>query len=122
MTHTPGPWATYGASENVMGESIAFDVVGADFFPVAEVHITCILPDYQERTGHPHWARAEGETFIKRATAEVVANAHLIAAAPELYEALLAVVDCWDRGGLEVDALIEGARAALARARGEVAA
>ena len=51
---------------------------------------------------------------------EIVANAHLIAAAPELYEALLAVVDCWDRGGLEVDALIEGARAALARARGEV--
>lgn len=46
---------------------------------------------------------------------EVTANANLIAAAPELYEALKRVVDIADRRTDEFDA----ARAALKKARGE---
>lgn len=43
------------------------------------------------------------------------ANAHLIAAAPELYEALIGVIRVADRATVEFDR----ARAALAKARGE---
>lgn len=49
--------------------------------------------------------------------AEARANAHLIAAAPELYEALQA---CLDHGSMTGhDFVIEQAHAALAKARGE---
>jgi len=49
------------------------------------------------------------------------ANAHLIAAAPELYQALEALCELADGLGehLEFDAACENARAALAKARGE---
>jgi hypothetical protein len=47
--------------------------------------------------------------------AELLANARLIAAAPDLYAALVAVVAVADRSTVEFDA----ARAALSLARGE---
>lgn len=50
------------------------------------------------------------------------ANAHLIAAAPDLYEALEDVVDSWsDDDNIDEDEYIRriSARAALAKARGE---
>lgn len=56
------------------------------------------------------------------------ANAHLIAAAPTLYEALSAIIDACDRAGKDddlsivdtfTDAMEDAARAALAKARGE---
>ncbi len=58
--------------------------------------------------------------FGRRAAKEEPYNAHLIAAAPELYEALVALMDLESRdrvmpAGPEWDA----ARAALAKARGE---
>ena len=49
---------------------------------------------------------------------EAVANAHLIAAAPDLYEALEANVDAMDNLGISGGAM-DAARAALAKARGE---
>lgn len=45
------------------------------------------------------------------------ANAHLIAAAPDLYAALHALV--WDGPAVDDSPLWEAARAALAKARGE---
>ena len=67
--------------------------------------------------------------YGRRATKEEPYNAHLIAAAPELYEALdqlLAVKECCDETGyvdgegfVDVEAVMDKARAALAKARGE---
>ena len=53
---------------------------------------------------------------------EMHANAHLIAAAPDLYIALEAICDELLNGGTEVDACliaVHGARAALRKARGD---
>jgi len=60
------------------------------------------------------WRRANPETEI--------ANAHLIAAAPELYEALIACAEVFAGDTLYKGALVnalEKTRAALAKARGE---
>lgn len=47
------------------------------------------------------------------------ANAHLIAAAPELYEALEMMLKMVEFGGFGKDAAMDTARSALAKARGE---
>ena len=52
------------------------------------------------------------------------ANAHIIAAAPDLYEALNELLDIskyaeWNDGGDRLDAALEAGLAALAKARGE---
>jgi hypothetical protein len=46
------------------------------------------------------------------------ANARLIAAAPELYEALMDLVDGWEAGDTKVESVVK-AMEALAKARGE---
>lgn len=57
-------------------------------------------------------------------TGEREANAHLIAAAPELYEALAKAAKILDRNFMEVGGdgndVLDEAKAALAKARGEV--
>ena len=53
-------------------------------------------------------------------TSETIANDHLIAAAPELYEALDQILDDMGNDGLSCcQAAKDQARAALAKARGE---
>ena len=47
------------------------------------------------------------------------ADARLIAAAPDLYEALKEIVDATDTGWEHLDATFTRARAALKKARGE---
>nr|WP_289108753.1 hypothetical protein [uncultured Halomonas sp.] len=47
------------------------------------------------------------------------ANAHLIAATPELYDALEMMLQMVEFGGFGKDAAMDTARAALAKARGE---
>lgn len=49
---------------------------------------------------------------------EAQANARLIAAAPELYAALRAMVDWWNEDGGSMDGCIRTAEAALAKAEG----
>lgn len=78
---TPGPWRVDDTYED------AATVLGPDGFPVATPEETAILPDYASRTSHRHWAHGEGEAYIERDEVEWRANAHLIAAAPDLYEA-----------------------------------
>ena len=53
-------------------------------------------------------------------TAELIlADARLISAAPDLYEALQEIVDATDTGWEHLDATFTRARAALKKARGE---
>lgn len=101
MNHTPGPWAKLGTwIHDANGMDIA--TVEKGFFRVTGPTWTPVPPEY---------------------TAEIrESNAHLIAAAPDLLEALEAFVfavevdeHCTDT---EEDAAIQ-ARAAIARARGE---
>lgn len=75
-------------------------------------------------SGEQYVAVASGR--IEGSWDEVMANAHLIAAAPDLYEALKAFVDAagdfLDRGGemrADAIALVMKADTALAKARGE---
>jgi hypothetical protein len=49
----------------------------------------------------------------------LAADARLISAAPDLYEALQEIVDATDTGWEHLDATFERARAALKKARGE---
>ena len=49
----------------------------------------------------------------------VIEDAHLISAAPDLYEALQEIVDATDTGWEHLDATFTRARAALKKARGE---
>jgi hypothetical protein len=49
----------------------------------------------------------------------LAADAHLISAAPDLYEALQEIVDATDTGWEHLDATFTRARSALKKARGE---
>lgn len=80
--HTPGPWVIDATYLEVS------DVLGADGYPVAEVQWTAIMPGYNKKFGITHWAGDEGRSYIERPAAEVEANARLIAAAPEMYDAM----------------------------------
>ena len=92
---TKGPWATR------RGHS------------VVEIRTTAGLEIAQTAGGH-YW-----QNF----TDEALANARLIAAAPELYEALELALMAWDHDGepnaIGYEHAMELARAALRNARGE---
>ena len=76
QTHTPGPWEIFGKDETPEGfevlEISAGDCPGPKFKSIAYVHGTSEPPDFDGA----------------KITAEDEANAHLIAAAPALLEAL----------------------------------
>lgn len=114
-----GPWTVDETYVDVDGA-----ILGADGFPVCSTEQTAILPGYDQKLGVRHWSDHEGEAFITRRPEEVQANARLIAAAPDLYEALRAYVDyteagveCGEAAETEVDLMLH-ARAALAKATG----
>ena len=92
MKHTPGPWRTFVWNE-FAGEAVIS-------------HVT-VITDNKDIAKFSRW------------TDEVMANARLIAAAPDLLEALemLAAVDFGADGSVERGALL--ARIAIAKARGE---
>lgn len=75
--------------------------------------VTPIETDYAARLAvsdpESHWA-----TSLRR-----IANAHLITAAPELYEALDGLVHVFRDSGMYDEEVFEDALAALAKARGE---
>ena len=48
-----------------------------------------------------------------------ISNAKLMASAPELLEALMAVVESWDNGTIPCEAKKKAARAAIAKADGK---
>lgn len=113
MSHTPGPWKLEDESD-----VHASDVLGSD-----GTHVVCFGHDYDDygRFGWPkgRWSQKKEEEW----NATVEANARLIAAAPELLEALEDVLNCvalCPEHGDVVDApsKYEDARAAIAKARG----
>ena len=103
--HTPGPWSVGEVSHRK--QRVDIDSLHAD-----------------QTLGHQTWrglARAYGcEDMPAEGTAAMLANARLIAAAPELLEALQSVLDnCLDSAGL--CAAHAKARAAIAKAKGGAA-
>lgn len=105
---TPGPWV-------IDPETRVFEVCTIHGLPK------------DARTDGQGWAyiRSSDTFYLGHDEKEVMANAHLIAAAPEMYEALEAMIDryapsyhdCIDDGMPECE--ICDARAAIAKARGE---
>lgn len=92
---TPGPWRVRENARNTQ-EECDLTICG-DIWQLADIN----GPQYSHQ----------------------IANAHLIAAAPCLYDALERLTQFVDEtcAYVEADPLIEAARAALSRARGEVA-
>jgi hypothetical protein len=86
---TPGPWATLDRSEN--SRTLTHVTNGA--------HIVCTLGTTRT-DGSPNHS----------------ANARLIAAAPDLLDAVQAIVDCF---GDQDSLLIDQCKAALRKAKGE---
>lgn len=79
--HTPGPWSVSDRYED------SSDVLDPNGFEIAGVASTAILDDYSEKLGIPHWSRMPGKSYIERSDEERLANAALIAAAPDLLAA-----------------------------------
>jgi hypothetical protein len=107
--HTPGPWAVENGSDRTLW-------VGAPR-----------VPDHAERYGlHTIITGIDIECLTPEARAIKVANAHLIAAAPDLLAACeafveaehAAILDGQRAFGKYVDA-IDAAKAAIAKARGQ---
>lgn len=109
--HTPGPWKVSGCCQvrqNVVGEWIHEAMVTvADDFALSPCVATIDCKRYRET-----------ETKAMRPDAECLANARLIAAAPELLEALEALLaDCLTlKPPFRNEALREQAQAAIAKA------
>jgi len=99
--YTPGPWR------------YSFDDTGGPFTPWPSVE----GPEDSDVTV-VHRAGFKQEFWGDTSLREAQANAHLIAAAPELYEALEAMCEGSD-DMLEWAALVRGGRIALTKARGE---
>lgn len=96
MSHTPGPWATHKTEGNGGNISDRLEIVG----PEEGRKRTLIASIYG-------FKMPEGQ-----------ANAHLIAAAPELYEALVDLIGFLFHGKKDRQTILR-ATAALAKARGE---
>ena len=98
MNHTPGPWFAHDFS----GVSGGNEVVASDYC------VSCTTPD--------HITVAFMGNGLRCAREEWEANAQLIAAAPELLEALEEVLGWETLCPIDV---YEQARAAIAKARGQ---
>ena len=111
--HTPGPWSV-SSNRGSVG-AIACDT-GFVAFP------TCDPRQIDEtRNAGESWLEMRERTDVERDAlkAEASANARLIAAAPELLEALKAICDEQDANeGYATPATYDAARAAIAKAIG----
>lgn len=112
--HTPGPWFTvnrYSGGLSVIDQR-GFEHIDAKFFaPVFEV---C-----PEKLSFPHWSDRSDSAYLEISDEEQAANARLIAAAPELLEALREIEAFM---GADFDDLPSAskARAAIAKAEGKL--
>lgn len=118
---TPGPWKWLGEDyrggwgwQLLVGPNGEGLLCGqaADGGPYAGLRSHCDIDPLLCKTGFGASQESAPAVHVREA------NAHLIAAAPELYEALAAIVRDGDDQELD-SALINAGRAALARARGE---
>lgn len=110
---TPGPWlASHHYSDVVtVIDSHGLEVVTAEHCP--------IMQNYDERLGINHWADDE-RAFRFLSEEEQSANAYLIAASPDLLEALQSIIELQTRGYVVLgDKYTDMARAAISKALGE---
>ena len=111
---TPGPWL---AVQQYVDE---VSVIDSDGFKVVTAERTAVLIDWDKK-GFEHWGDYGGSRHLSGP--EQFANANLIAAAPELLEALQlaekAMVDGRNITYPEWYGVINKARAAIAKALGE---
>lgn len=80
-----------------------------------------LSPSYPYRTNDAHGQFVADTSYTLRAEEEQEANAHLIAAAPDMLAALIEVVR-WDEiSGIDAEwpVVMETVRAAIAKAKGE---
>lgn len=110
--HTLGPWEAHKASDfnpTANGPYVITGGVSPD--PVTEARYLTIAVVKRTRDPNPMWRQAE----------ESEANAHLIAAAPELLEAALVATDTLKALELDdyVNAAIQKLRAAIAKVEGD---
>lgn len=97
MLHTPGPWKCASAGSSIVG----IPIQGAKGRVIGSLHFAAL-------------SQPVGDFDPKAYNAEQLANARLIAAAPDLLEALR---HCATDEGPEQDWLVR-ARAAIAKAEG----
>lgn len=90
--YTKGPWEiAEDCNENLFGDAISIDILDDRDFPIATVDATPIIHDWPRKFPNmEHWADGanDGRTQIERPYEQVIANARLIAAAPDLLEAV----------------------------------
>lgn len=113
---TPGPWSA------VQQYADEVSVIDSDGFKVVTAERTAILMDWDKK-GFEHWGDDGGSRHLSGP--EQFANAYLIAAAPDLLEALQETayrLDVLISNGkaTELDAIVgKKARAAISKALGE---
>lgn len=105
---TPGPWS---AVQQYVDE---VSVVDGNGFKVVTAERTAILMDWDKK-GFEHWGDEGGSRHLSGP--EQFANAYLIAAAPELLEALKFIID--DCSRMIPKCAEDKARAAIAKALGK---
>jgi hypothetical protein len=113
--HTPGPWRHESHASDERGTGVIWSHAGEWTEACPNGRVVAEVRYYEGE--HRAWRGATGEEFE--------ANARLIAAAPELLDALnhaIAIIECAGLASSELPAVRDGiakARAAIAKAGGQ---
>ncbi|MDI6855131.1 MAG: hypothetical protein QME75_16175 [Deltaproteobacteria bacterium] len=88
MSHTPGPWEVFGKpGKNLFGDDLDVSIVDKKGYEIADCSILCYSLPWLKDNPDKHPGSNTNESCLIRDNDEVIANAQLIAAAPELLQA-----------------------------------